>query len=432
MTDIKIKIKPETTEFVILSFEGPDDYSLCGGLGTRVRGLTNNLARLNYDTHLFFVGDPDKPGIEKKFNGKLTLHRWCQWISKYHRSGVYDGEEGKLNDFNATIPSYVTDNIVKPAVQKNKLVVIMAEEWHTAQTVINLSDHLFYQGLRDKVIILWNANNIYSFDRINWKSLDFVSNITTVSKYMKHQMWNYGINPTVIPNGIPNNFFNIPKMDKYRNILHNSTGADIVLLKLGRFSPDKGWHMAIRALPILKRKGLKPALIMKGGSEPFGEEIFYEIKLLGLTVSPIHLKKITMNCLQESLSQAPKADIYNIIPFMSENLLKPLYAVSDVVLANSGHEPFGLVGLEVMACGGITFLGSTGEDYAISFKNSIVLETNNPEEIVSYIEFLHRNPKRNMEIRKKARSTARSYLWKNVIISNLLARLVHIKEQRSK
>jgi len=33
-----------------------------------------------------------------------------------------------------------------------------------------------------------------------------------------------------------------------------------------------------------------------------------------------------------------------------------LYAAADAVLANSGKEPFGLVGLEVMAAGGIAIL----------------------------------------------------------------------------
>ncbi|MFH1415168.1 MAG: glycosyltransferase family 4 protein [Elusimicrobiota bacterium] len=424
-----LKIKPENTVFVILSFEGPDDYALSGGLGTRVRGLTMNLASLGYETHLFFIGDPDKPGFEKKVDGKLYIHRWCQWISKYHPGGVYDGEENKLRDFKGSVPYFVTDNIVRPAVNDNKTVVIMAEEWHTADTVVALSEHLYYNGLRDKVMLLWNANNIYSFHRINWGALNFVANITTVSKYMKHQMWNWGINPTVIPNGIPDNFFKKPKDISYDRRLHKSTGADIILLKLGRFSPDKRWHMAIRALPILKRKGLKPVLLMKGGNEPFGGEVFYEIRYLGLKVADIYLEDLTIDCLGAALAAAPRADIYNIKPFMSEDLLKPLYYECDAVLANSGHEPFGLVGLEVMACKGITFLGSTGEDYAVPFKNSIVLETEDPKEIVSYIQFLHRNPRRNEEIRKMAHTTAKNYSWKNVIISNLLARLVHLKEQ---
>jgi glycosyltransferase involved in cell wall biosynthesis len=234
----------------------------------------------------------------------------------------------------------------------------------------------------------------------------------------------------VIPNGIPSNFFRRQEKFSHKNELHERTGADIILLKVGRFSPDKGWHAAIRALPHLKQKGLKTIMIMKGGSEPFGGEVFAEIRQLGLKVADIHLEKNTIGMLKEKLSQFPDVDIYNIIPFMPESMLKPLYAECDAVLANSGHEPFGLVGLEVMACGGIPFLGSTGEDYAIPFKNSIVLETNDPIEIVSYIMFLYRRPLRNMEIREMARSTAKLYAWKIVIQSNLLARLLQIKESK--
>ncbi len=50
---------PERTVFVILSFEGPDVYSQAGGLGVRVRGLSRTLAHLGYETHLFFIGDPE-------------------------------------------------------------------------------------------------------------------------------------------------------------------------------------------------------------------------------------------------------------------------------------------------------------------------------------------------------------------------------------
>ncbi len=427
---IEFKIKPENTEFVLLSFEGPDDYALAGGLGTRIRGLSKNLAKMGYISHLFYIGDPYLPGFETKMEGKLNIYRWCQWISRYYPGGVYDGENDKLRDFDGTVPRFVAENIVRPAVMKRKLVVVMAEEWHTAQAAINLSDYLHNLGIRDRVVILWNANNIYSFHRINWGALGFTSQITTVSKYMKHEMWKYGLNPIVIPNGIPDNFLRRHSLSGRRKELHEKTGADMILLKVGRFSPDKRWHMAIRALAILKNMGRKAFLIMKGGDEPFGGEVFHEIRQLGLTVRDINLDEHTIDNLQKKILEGPPADIYNVLQFMPESMLKPLYSECDAVLANSGHEPFGLVGLEVMACGGIPFLGSTGEDYAIPFKNSIVLETDDPNEIVSYLEFLYRRPLRNTEIRKMAKSTARMYTWKNVIQGNLLARLLQIKETK--
>ena len=85
--------------FVILSFEGPDPYSHAGGLGTRVSELSRALASNGFETRLFFIGDPHLPGHESTMDGRLQLHRWCQWISRYHPGGVYDGEEGKRQDY---------------------------------------------------------------------------------------------------------------------------------------------------------------------------------------------------------------------------------------------------------------------------------------------------------------------------------------------
>ena len=78
----------------ILSFKGPDHYARVSGLDTRMTGLAQALAKAGYETHLWFVGDPYLPGHETQ--EQLHLHRWCQWISRYHPAGVYDGEEGKL------------------------------------------------------------------------------------------------------------------------------------------------------------------------------------------------------------------------------------------------------------------------------------------------------------------------------------------------
>ena len=77
-------------QFHVLSFEGPDAYARAGGLASRVDGLTETLAGLGFETHLWYVGDPERPGHE--VHGALHYHRWGQWISRYHPGGVYDGE----------------------------------------------------------------------------------------------------------------------------------------------------------------------------------------------------------------------------------------------------------------------------------------------------------------------------------------------------
>ena len=59
------------------------------------------------------------------------------------------------------------------------------------------------------------------------------------------------------------------------------------------------------------------------------------------------------------------ADILFLDYFIAERTLRAMYQAADGVLANSEREPFGLVGLEVMASGGIAYVGRTGEDYAV-------------------------------------------------------------------
>ena len=79
-------VKP-TPAFVVLSFEGPDAYSRAGGLVVRVSGLAGALAEER--TRRICSSSARRPGHETACGGKLHLHRWCEWISRYHPGGVY-------------------------------------------------------------------------------------------------------------------------------------------------------------------------------------------------------------------------------------------------------------------------------------------------------------------------------------------------------
>lgn len=417
-----LEINPANTEFVIVSFEGPDKYySRAGGLGVRVLELSQALAEKGFSTHVIFVGEPKKPGEEHLCKGKLILHRWCQWISEYYPVGVYQGESEKLYDFDETVPPFITNEIVKPAFEKGKLVVIMGEEWHTSNTMINTSDLLHYNGLRHKVLMLWNANHTMSFHRIDWGRLSYVSTITTVSKYMKHYMWGMGLNPLVIPNGVSKRILKPHSPNLYAQF-RDIFPTDLVLFKIGRWDPDKRWNMAIEAVACLKRMGVKTTLLVRGGKEPYEGEVIYNAKRLGLTIKEVRVREPNIqNCLNAFGKTLP-ADILNLKFYLSEDLLRLIYHASDAVLANSGKEPFGLVGLEVMASGGIAITGASGEDYVTPFQNAIVLETDDPQEIVRYLLFLKEHPKEEKRIRRQAKATAKYYTWDEVL-KNLIYRL---------
>ena len=419
---------PQGTVFVVLSFEGPDEYSQVGGLGVRVKGLTRTLAQIGYETHLFFCGDPDLPGEETHEGGRLHYRRWCQWISARHRGGVYDGEDEKIRDWNSSLPQALINQVIGPAVAAGKNVVLMGEEWHTASSMNLISDLLYYRGLRDRVVMLWNANNTFGFHRINWGALAFATSMTTVSRYMKFKMWESGQNPMVIPNGIPRSSIRDADPGAVEE-LRAAAAADYFCFKIGRFDPDKRWLMAISAAGYLKRQGRRVRLVIRGGREPHGGEAFAHAEHQGLNTIDAKAPS-EPSALSAILRANPEADIVNLTSFVSDALLEVIYTASDAVLANSGHEPFGLVGLEVMAAGGLAVTGSTGEDYAEAFRNALVLETDDPIELVTELNLLKQRPHLAAAIRRRGRVTARKYVWEKVI-DQLLLRLEFAAAQQA-
>jgi glycosyltransferase involved in cell wall biosynthesis len=415
------RMTPENTVMVIVSFEGPDPYSTAGGLGVRVQNLCRVLTETGYLTHLFFIGDPKLSGEEKQAGGRLVLHRWCQWISEYYPGGVYDGEEGKLADFTDSVPAYIAHNVIKPAVAENKMVVVLSEEWQTAEAMCRLSDILYSERMRNEVIIFWNANNTYSFHRINWGRLNYATTVTTISRYMKHIMERMGLNPLVIPNGIPKSLLH--KVDDQRaGELKSKLGCDLLLCKIARWDADKRWLEAVEAVARLKDLGLKPLMIARGGREPYRQEVMDKAFALGLSVKPAEPNPTNPDDQLASLVKALPADIIDVRYALPLEFLALLYRAADATLANSGHEPFGIVGLEAMAAGGIVFIGSTGEDYSIPFVNSMMMDSPDPAEIVGYLLYLRDNQERARKMRSVARYTAGYYTWE-AAIENLFGKL---------
>jgi glycosyltransferase involved in cell wall biosynthesis len=124
------------------------------------------------------------------------------------------------------------------------------------------------------------------------------------------------------------------------------------------------------------------------------------------------------------------SDVINLTSYLKDEPLAVVYSACDAVLANSGHEPFGLVGLEVMAAGGLAVTGSTGEDYAEPMRNALVVETDDPIELVTLLRLVREKPVLAASIRKRGRATAKDYVWESVI-ENLLLRTEFAAAQQS-
>ncbi|QQR90400.1 MAG: glycosyltransferase family 4 protein [Myxococcales bacterium] len=420
--ELELSSNPERTQFHLLSFEAHDSYSRAGGLGTRVIGLSEALARAGYPTHVWFVGDPALPGYEA--DGALHLHRWCQWISAYHPKGVYDGDAGKENDYASSLPPHLVQAQLLPHIQKGGKAVVIAEEWQTVNAVLHLDWLLRKAGIRQHVRIFWNANNVFGFEHIDWKRLERAAIITTVSRYMKQLMAAQGIESVSIPNGLAPDAYQPADSAAVRTLRQRFSNR-LLLTKMARWDPDKRWLGSVELVRELKSQGYRPLLIARGGSEAHGDEVLRAMADSGLHV--LDRKAAAAGGLSgfiEALDQNNGYDVINYQSFIDSSSRRVLFQASDAVLANSRHEPFGLVGLEAMAVGGIACTGCTGEEYAIGGHNALVLQTGQPSEFMGLYSQLRHSFEQMTSMRMAGRQTAQQYAWSEIIQSSIIPRVL--------
>jgi glycosyltransferase involved in cell wall biosynthesis len=407
-------------QFHILSFEGPDSYSRAGGLATRVEGLAEALAGHGFDTHLWFIGDPDLPGRETR--GRLHLHRWAQWVSQHHPGGVYDGEMGKESEFATSLPPYLMREVLLPCVRNGGRAVVLAEEWQSVHGVLHLHGLLERAGVREKAVMFWNANNTFGFERIPWDRLVAAATITTVSRYMKYQIQKWGVDSLVIPNGLSDDAFTRPNT-RVCTELSRRFRTRTVLTKMARWDPDKRWLSSVEIVAEMKRLGWDPLLIARGGVEPHGAEVFSLARARGLHWIDREWAKPGAGGLLDALRDVNGADVVNLRSPVDAESRRMLFRGSAAVLANSQHEPFGLVGLETMAAGGVACTGCSGEDYTVPGWNALVLESSDPREFLSMFTWLRDHPQGTQALRRAGQRTARQFAWDEIMQRMLVPRI---------
>ncbi len=410
-----MRVSPTTTDVAIVSFEGPDRYSTVGGLATRVTDLVPALIERGYHvTHLFF-GDPELPREEKSRDGRSRLVRWGQWISRYHPRGVYDGEWGKWRDLSDNGPSWLLDQVVAPAASRGRRAVVLFEDWQTAECAYRTAEQAYIRGLGRHSIALWNANNTYGVGGIDLARLAMTTRVTTVSRWMRSELETFGVRDAiVVPNGIAERMLAAtPAADLVP--LRAAKGDALVFVKIARFDRDKRWLAAVDAVAELRSRGFPVRFLFRGSASPYRDEVLAHVYRRGLSAARLALSSDAgPRDLARALASL-RADAAFLDFFLSERLLRALYAAADGVLANSEREPFGLVGLEAMAAGGIAYVGTTGEDYAQPLGNCVVVRTEDPREVVDAALYLRERPDLAKRIRAEGRQTARRYAWPRVI-----------------
>ena len=398
----------------ILSFEGPDRYASIGGLATRVTQLARALGAAGHDVQLFFAGDPNGAPVEQSDPG-VTLRRWSQWLSRQHPRNAYDGEPAKVHDWEVSLPPWIVDELLVPAQARGERVLVICEEWQTANVAIAIDRTARERGVRSALSLMWNANNTYGFEKIHWPTLTRAAAVTAVSKYMKFELGQWGVHALVIPNGIDEALLDGAD-PKQTFALREAFEGRPTCVKVGRFDPDKNWLQAIDAVADLHASGIDARLVVRGGKEPYGDVVLGRARERGLAVCRLDYEGSDWRELATRLA-AVNTPVIHLRAFLDESTLYALYAAADVVLANSGKEPFGLVGLEVMAAGGIVVCGATGEEYAEPFVNAIVCDTGDGRELATYLRALFEDEALAEDLRRNGAETAARYTWTRVLES---------------
>jgi len=328
--------------------------------------------------------------------------------------GVYAGEEGKEADYARSLPPFLLDRVLRPHLLRGGRAVVIAEEWHTVGALLHLEALLRAEGLRSRVRIDWNANNVFGFERIDWPQLREAARITTVSRYMRQRMTGLGVGAVVLPNGLSGSCFEPPDRSAVAE-LRGRLRARTVLAKMARFDPDKRWLAAMELVAEMKRRGERPLLVARGGVEPHRDEVLDAARARGLRVAQRSLRHGGATGLVEALRSPGEADVLELHGHVDPAGRRVLFRAADAVLAQSGHEPFGLVGLEAMAAGGVACVGCSGEDYAVPGHNALVLHSGDPREFLGLFSALRRETGHEQELRRAGIATARRYAWSRVL-----------------
>jgi len=172
---------------------------------------------------------------------------------------------------------------------------------------------------------------------------------------------------------------------------------------MARWDPDKRWLSTVEIVAELKRQGWRPLLVARGGAEPHGEEVLAAAHTRGLRVAERSWKETGPDGLVKALRELDDVDMVSLRSHVDPDARRALFRGSGAVLANSGHEPFGLVGLETMAAGGVACTGCSGEDYVVPGQNALVLETDDAREFMSLYRRLHSDSRERTAMRRAAR-----------------------------
>jgi glycogen(starch) synthase len=309
-----------------LSWEYPPVIE--GGLARHVRKLSEQLVRQGHEVHVLTRGD--RPGPPEDRHGVVV-----------HRVPEPDFPRADLDAFIAWVERMNAD--MAAAGPGGAFDLVHSHDWLVAGAAEALAAragvpwlvtiHATEYGRHEGRVGRHPQAYIHAAERRMARAAD---RVVVCSAYMRAQVTDvFGVDQvSVIPNGIdPGDL--LPVADLPRLRARFAAPEEKLVLLVGRLVWEKGFHLALDALPGLIRRVGRVRYVVAGTGTADAE-------------------------LKEQAERLGLMEHGTFIGWTGDDVLHSLYRIADLCVVPSIYEPFGLVALEAMASGCPCIVADTG------------------------------------------------------------------------
>jgi glycogen synthase len=314
-----------------LSWEYPPVVE--GGLARHVRKLSEQLVRDGHEVHVLTRGGGRLQAVEDRHGVAV------------HRVREPDFPKHDLDAFIAWVEHMNADMLAAGGELGGGFDLVHSHDWLVAEAArrlarrrrlpwlvtVHATEYGRHQGWVDK----HPQSHIHGVERRMARAAD---RVIVCSSYMRSQVCDvFGVpraRVTVIPNGIdPLDLQPVSDLPRLR--ARFAAPDEKLVLLVGRLVWEKGFHLALDALPgLIRRVGRVRFLV--AGSGTADAELKEQAERLGLM------------------------EHGTFIGWTGDDVLHSLYRIADLCVVPSIYEPFGLVALEAMASGCPCIVADTG------------------------------------------------------------------------
>jgi glycosyltransferase involved in cell wall biosynthesis len=378
--------KEQVKRVLMLSWEYPP--RVIGGLSRVVWALSKELANQGWEVH---VVTADHPGTaEHEMDGKVHVHR-------------VKTQTDTTPDF-LTWVSRLNIGLLQYAIQlhhKNPFSIVHAHDWMVTDSawVMKLgfgiplvaTIHATEAGRMDGV-----HNDLQRYIhqmewRLTFESWEVIVNSNAMLAELQRSFKIPAGKIDIIPNGTDPSAFEFEfEPTKYRRLF--ASPSERIILYVGRLVTEKGVQVLLDAVPKVSAACPGTRVLIVG----------------------------TGYYLEDLKRQASYLGVQNQVQFLgyvSDDELRKLYRISDVVCIPSLYEPFGIVALEGMAANVPVVVSDTGglRDFVENMVTGVTTYTGDSNSLAWGLLEILRNPELADHIRKEAYKRVHEvYNWRSI------------------